>query len=332
VKSPEVREMRARGGRRFAESKKSPPSGFLLVDKPQGLTSRKVVDVIRNHAGYRGKIGHSGTLDPMASGLLVLCLGKATRLASYLIRDDKSYLAEMELGRETDTGDVEGRVIHQASVDPAELTVEKVEEAFGRYRGVFHQVPPVFSARKVSGKRAYELARIGQSVELKPSVVEIKVLDVLKVDIPQIQFYVKCSSGTYIRSLALDVGRVLGTGAHLTSLRRLEVGPFSVGEAEWLEKLKEECRSGDLEKWLFPPSSVLGNLSKVMVDGQGEMLVRQGSPVTEKCFAVAGKSPSMLSSGEEVQVWSASSDFLAVGRVGMEGEGEMVLYPSKVLG
>ncbi len=319
-------------GREQRIGRPSRSSGFLLVDKPEGLSSRKVVDVIQGEAGYRGKIGHSGTLDPMATGLLVLCLGKATRLASYLIRDDKSYLGTMELGKETDTGDIEGRVVFQGSDSLTSLDSESIREAFDPFRGVFFQVPPDFSARKVGGKRAYELARKGEPIELKASEVEIKELEILKIELPSVHFYVKCSSGTYIRSLALDVGRLLGTGAHLTSLRRLEVGPFNVGEAEKLEKLKEECRQGNLEKWLFPMNTVLGSLSKVIVNTDGERLLRQGSPLSQKEFSIVGVEDHPLHAGKEVQVWSDSSNFLAVGRVRLAERGKLVLYPSKVFG
>lgn len=319
-------------GRKQRVKQPSNLSGFLLVDKPKGISSRKVVDMIRGEAGYRGKIGHSGTLDPMATGLLVLCLGKATRLASYLIRDDKSYLGTLELGKETDTGDLEGRVIFQGRDAMTGLDSKSIREAFEPYRGVFSQVPPDFSARKVGGKRAYELARKGEKIELKASQVEIKEMEILKIELPSVHFYVKCSSGTYIRSLAMDIGRSLGTGAHLTSLRRLEVGPFNVGEAEKLEKLKEECCQGNLEKWLFPMNTVLGSLSKVIVNDDGERLLRQGSPVPQKEFSIIGEEDDLLHAGEEVQVWSDASNFLAVGRVSRAGRGKLVLYPSKVFG
>jgi len=315
----------------FHRAGKATASGFLLVDKPKGMRSRQVVDIVRGEARYRGKIGHSGTLDPLATGLLVLCLGRATRLASYLIRDDKSYLAELELGMETDTGDAEGKGVFNGQDRLAALDEGQILGAFDRQRGVFDQVPPAYSARKIGGKRAYELARKGQEVDMRASEVEIKELEILKVEVPIVQFYVKCSSGTYIRSLALDVGRRLRTGAHLISLRRLEVGPFRVGEAEKLERLIDECRQGNLERWLFPPNAVLGNLSKVVVDGRGERLIRQGAPVGEGSFLPLGEGSPPFTQGEEVQVWSVASDFLAVGRVGREGGGGIVLYPGKVL-
>jgi tRNA pseudouridine55 synthase len=307
------------------------PGGFLLVDKPRGLTSRKVVDKIRNMAEFRGKIGHSGTLDPMATGLLVLCLGKATRLASYLIRDDKSYLSEIELGEETDTGDMEGRVTFENREKVMELDEGTVSRALKGYRGVFNQVPPSFSARKVAGKRAYELARRGEKVELQASEVEIKEIEILEMGLPKVRFYIRCSSGTYIRSLALDVGRILGTGGHLVSLRRLTVGPFSLGEAEGLDKLEKECRYGNLAHWLFPPYTVLGGLSKVVVDDRAEELLRRGSPVDKVSFQLCGGNSSVPRSGREVQVWSRT-DFLAVGRIEIEGKGGLLLYPEKVLG
>jgi tRNA pseudouridine55 synthase len=296
------------------------------------MTSRKVVDIVRDGARYRGKIGHSGTLDPMATGLLVLCLGRATRLATYLIRDDKSYLATMELGVETDTGDADGEVVARNEAAAAALGEGEIRAALDRFRGVIEQVPPRFSARKVGGKRAYELARDGREVELRPSRVEVKELDILEVRDRSVRFHVKCSSGTYIRSLAVDVGRLLGTGARLTALRRLVVGPFSVGEAERLDRLVAGCRDRGLRDWLFPPSTVLGSLSRVVVDGDGERLIRQGAPVDARNFTLAGAGRASLDSGQEVQVWNRESDFVAVGRMDREAGGEMVLYPAKVLG
>jgi tRNA pseudouridine55 synthase len=316
------------------ETKRSlqPISGFLLVDKPTGMTSRKVVDVIRHHARYRGKIGHSGTLDPMATGLLVLCLGKATRLATYLIQDDKSYIATLELGVETDTGDADGETVFRDEGAHGAIGTESIHRAFERHRGIIRQAPPRFSARKIGGKRAYDLARRGQEVELPVSEVEVKELNILSIEMPRVHFFVKCSSGTYIRSLALDVGRALKSGAHLTSLRRLMVGPFNIGEAESLEKLVKECRRGNLESWLFPPNTVLGSLSRIVVDGHGEKLLRQGASVVDKNFTVCGRGDAPPGPGEEVQVWNDAADFLAVGRMRLEVNGNIVLHPAKVLG
>jgi len=314
------------------DREKRPLSGFLLVDKPTGITSRKVVDIVRSCAGFDGKIGHSGTLDPMATGLLVLCLGKATRLASYLIRDDKSYCAVMEMGRETDSGDAEGEVVFRGDDQLEVIDDGDIHRAFDRYRGVFSQVPPRFSARKVGGRRAYELARSGISVELKASRVEIKELEITRIEKPEIHFFLKCSSGTYVRSLALDVGRELGTGAHLTSLRRLEVGPFSVEDAGELGALKKACGSREIGRWLFPSHTVLRKLQKVVVNADGERLLKQGSPVAQECYSSPGIDVSGPSSGAEVQVWNSSSDFFAVGRMGTEEGEETMLYPVKVLG
>ena len=201
--------------------------GLLLLDKPAGPTSFEVVRRVRRAVKVK-KAGHLGTLDPFATGLLPLALGAATRLAPFLEGLDKTYLAEMELGRETDTQDLTGRVVaeHPVAVSEAEIRAQAA-----RFVGEIEQVPPLYSALRHQGRRLYELARRGIAVEVRPRKVTIHRLEVQEIRLPRVILLVTCSKGTYIRTLAHDLGRALGCGAHLAALRRLAVGPFRVEEA-----------------------------------------------------------------------------------------------------
>lgn len=227
--------------------------GLLVVDKPRGLTSNQVLSRVRRLAGQR-KIGYAGTLDPMATGVLIFALGKATKLLQYLSAHDKAYTARVRFGVSTDTDDAEGTVVATAGV--AGLTVARVADALGAYRGVIHQVPATFSAIKVSGQRAYDLARSGQEVNLKSRPVTISRLELISglaphetavtsgdatsVTVADVDIAVECSAGTYIRALARDLGHDLGTGAHLTALRRTRVGDYGLDAARNLAELGAE--------------------------------------------------------------------------------------------
>jgi tRNA pseudouridine55 synthase len=211
-------------------------SGLVVVDKPAGVTSHDVVGRIRRIAGTR-KVGHAGTLDPMATGVLVLGVNKATRLLGHLMLAEKSYDATVRLGASTDTDDAEGTVTTTTST--AAVTDEAVEQALAAFRGPIQQVPSTVSAIKVGGRRAYKLAREGEQVELKPRVVQIHALDVTAVrreaEFLDVDISVSCSSGTYIRAIARDLGAALEVGGHLTALRRTEVGPFALEDAVSLD-------------------------------------------------------------------------------------------------
>jgi tRNA pseudouridine55 synthase len=216
------------------------PSGLLVVDKPGGLTSHDVVAQIRRLAGTR-RVGHAGTLDPMATGVLVIGLGKATRLLGYLTLADKEYLATIRLGADTSTGDAEGEVT--ASAVASGLTIEQVRAAAAGLTGQIEQVPPAVSAIKVGGKRSYQLAREGAAPELAPRPVTVWSFTVQAVqpagDWLDASVAVRCSSGTYIRALARDLGAALGAGGHLTMLRRTRVGPYDLAAAHRLDELAE---------------------------------------------------------------------------------------------
>lgn len=235
--------------------------GIFLVDKPPGPTSHDVVEQIRRR--IRGaKVGHAGTLDPAATGLLVICVGQATRVAEYLQEYDKTYEATIELGRETDTLDAQGVVVQEKPV--GEFSEIALREVLRKFMGTSDQRAPRFSAVHVRGRRMHEWARQGVEVEGPVRRVEIHALDLLKVELPHLAIRVRCSSGTYVRALAADIGRALGPGAHLGSLRRHAVGPYRVEDAlpletfqadRWRERLIPlRDMLPEVPRWKLPPA------------------------------------------------------------------------------
>jgi tRNA pseudouridine55 synthase len=226
-----------------AHARSNPDSGLVVVDKPARVTSHDVVARCRRIFGTR-KVGHAGTLDPMATGVLVVGIERATKILGLLTTTDKSYVATMRLGQTTSTEDAEGEVLQTVSAD--NVTEAQIGEAVAALRGEIAQVPSSVSAVKVGGKRAYKLAREGQTVELAPRNVRIDRFEVLSVrrhdDLVDVDVEVDCSSGTYIRALARDVGAALGVGGHLIALRRTRVGRFGLDQARTLDELAEQPR------------------------------------------------------------------------------------------
>lgn len=212
--------------------------GLLILDKPRGLTSHEVVARVR-HAIKLRPVGHTGTLDPMATGVLVVCVGQATRISEYLLAHDKTYRATIRLGIETDTYDADGQIsaAHAVNVDEA-----AARRALTKFIGDIRQVPPMHSAIKREGQKLYELARAGIEVERPARPVTIHAIDLLDWQSPDLTIDVKCSAGTYIRSIAHDLGQELGTGAHLIALRRTASGPFTVDEAITLDSFEALVR------------------------------------------------------------------------------------------
>src|SRR5215475_11245244 len=240
---------RGRGYRRHGSSKDpagkrvTTPSGLVIVDKPQGWTSHDVVAKIRKFAGTR-RVGHAGTLDPMATGVLVVGVEKATRLLGYLAVTEKEYSATIRLGQTTDTDDADGVLINHVS--SKNLTLNELRPAVAALTGQISQVPPGVSAIKVGGTRSYKLARAGETPELAARTVTVSAFEIDELrhdddnDVTDVDVRVTCSSGTYIRALARDLGAALGVGGHLTALRRTRVGPYQVGQAATLEQLQQE--------------------------------------------------------------------------------------------
>lgn len=230
--------------------------GFLLIDKPVGPTSHDVIDRVRAVTGQR-KAGHAGTLDPLASGLLIIGLGPSTKLLGRLSGSEKSYEAILRLGQTSPTDDAEGELTEVSDTIP---TKAEVESALTNFRGQILQTPPVFSARKVAGRRSYQLAREGKKVELEARPVTISELRLSSYTYPELSLTTTVSSGTYIRSLARDLGTALGTGAHLTRLRRTAIGPVSVAESTPLDGLKHD---GWVLK-VFDPSQLVSRFERMV--------------------------------------------------------------------
>ncbi|MBI4340141.1 MAG: tRNA pseudouridine(55) synthase TruB [Chloroflexi bacterium] len=250
--------------------------GIFNVDKPHGMTSMEVVRQVKRLTGHR-HVGHGGTLDPEATGVLPVCLGQATRLMEYLVDSEKEYLGTLRLGVATDTYDADGRVMEER--DPSGVTREVMEQAMVGFRGVIEQRPPMFSALKLRGERMYNLARRGVEVERTPRTVEVKRLELVEWRPPYATLSIQCGRGAYIRSLAQDLGTALGCGAHLCQLRRLRTGVFSIGQATPLEALEEALVQGSGEELLFPPDYAVLHFKAVTLNPGEERMVCRGQPV-----------------------------------------------------
>jgi tRNA pseudouridine55 synthase len=230
-------------------------SGVLVVDKPVGLTSHDIVQIVRKGTNIR-RAGHTGTLDPRASGVLVILIGPAVRLSEYVSASDKRYQAVVRLGTSTDTYDADGRVV---STSPVNITEDQFETALKKFVGEIEQVPPPYSAVKIKGRKAYEMARDGEEVDLEPRKIQVYSLELLEWAPPEAVIDVYCSSGTYVRSLAHDLGEALGCGAHLVGLRRTKSGRFTLRDAVPLRKLREAFENGNWYQYLIPAAEALSD-------------------------------------------------------------------------
>jgi tRNA pseudouridine55 synthase len=252
----------------------APFDGALVIDKPKGKTSHDVVDAVRHLAGFR-QIGHLGTLDPLATGVLVLLLGRATRLVQFYSGRRKRYSAGFRFGFATDTYDSEGEA--QGPDTPPILESAVLEKLAAECVGRFEQMPPSFSAKKIHGRPAYELARKKQPVELKAVEVELFEYKLTEIEGSVARFVIECSSGTYIRSLAHEMGQKLGWGAHLAEITRLAVGEFSLDQAIKLEELAEGARAGKFANYLIKLENLLPNFPRANVLPIVERRVRHGT-------------------------------------------------------
>lgn len=251
--------------------------GVVVLDKPKGLVSMRAVEQVRRITKVR-RAGHAGTLDPMATGVLPICLGRATKIASLLLGEDKEYYATARLGVETDTYDLDGQVICENDV-PESLTAELIEEHLAALRGTITQRPPAFSAIRVGGERLYDKARRGENVEAPEREVVVHELELLSFSLPDVSLRVRCGKGTYIRSLAADLGKMLGPGACLAELRRTRVGCLSSDRSHTPDGLAELARQGKLETALVSMADALGHLPSVILDHEDLQRVRTGQPV-----------------------------------------------------
>lgn len=249
-------------------------SGILVVDKPVGLTSHDVVQIIRTGTGIR-RAGHTGTLDPRASGVLVVLIGPAVRLSEYVSASDKRYQAIIRLGSSTDTYDGEGRFTQQSN-QPVNVTEEQFETTLKSFIGEIEQTPPAYSAVKVNGRHSYDMARKGEEVELEPRKIQVYHLEILEWAPPEVVIDAHCSSGTYVRSLANDVGNALGCGAYLVGLRRTKSGRFSLRDAIPLRKLQEAFAAGNWYQYLIPAAEALADWEGLELDPDQVDEVRHG--------------------------------------------------------
>lgn len=233
--------------------------GVLIIDKPADWTSHDVVAKVRKIVRTR-RVGHTGTLDPFATGVLVVCVNRATRLVQFLTGNDKEYVATMRLGFATDTGDLTGEALLPVT-DASHVTSDQVREVLNQFRGRIQQIPPMYSAKKIGGVRLHEMARRGEQIERQPIEIEIKELELEEhtesVQSPEFTFRVVCSAGTYIRTLAEDIGKALGVGAHLVSLRRTRAGFCRQSEAVTLEQLSELIEQKGLGEILIPMAAAV---------------------------------------------------------------------------
>ena len=254
--------------------------GVINVNKPAGWTSQDVCAKLRNRLHIK-KIGHTGTLDPMATGVLPVCTGKATRIIEYYGHDRKSYHASMKLGLVTDTLDITGEVLETAAY--TDVSVKAVRKAFRAYTGHVSQIPPKYSALKVDGKRAYELAREGKDFELRAREIEIFSNDISRLDLEsgEIEFDVTCSKGTYIRTICDDIGRTLGCGAVMTALERTASGIFTVENSAGIDEIAE-----DPEKYIIPMDETLAELGRIILNDNRIIAFTNGNPTRKGGYAV----------------------------------------------
>ena len=277
--------------------------GILNVDKPPAITTMDVVRRLKRASGQK-RVGHGGTLDPVATGVVPVFFGHATRVMEYLINSTKDYRTEVELGVETDTYDSLGSPTKQR--DASSVTADQVEQALESFRGTIHQVPPMFSALKRDGKRLYDLARSGIEVEREARVVEVQHLEMVRWDPPIATLEIRCGRGFYVRSLAHDLGQTLGCGGHMKSLVRQRSGPFRLSEAQSLEDAMTVFEDGDGQNLLRPPDVVLGHLRAVIADRGIETLIRKGQSLPP------GLGVPVTSSDEKCRLYTVDGRFIAV--------------------
>jgi len=290
-------------------------SGVIVIDKPIGMTSHDVVQIVRKGTNIR-RAGHTGTLDPRASGVLVVLVGPAVRLSEYVSASDKRYQAVIQLGTTTDTYDADGRVLSTTSVDISEKQFDDVLQSFV---GQIEQVPPPYSSVKVKGRHAYDMARNGEEVDLEPRTINVYNLDLLEWAPPEAVIDVYCSSGTYVRSLAHDLGEKLGCGAHLIGLRRTKSGRFTLRDAVPLRKLREAFENNTWQNFIIPAAEALSDWPAVELTMEQLDIVRHGRRIPAepgvgpmaRAISEEGELIGLLELDPETQEWQPKKVFTA---------------------
>ena len=297
-------------------------SGFLNVDKPAGWTSFRVAALVRRRSGVR-RVGHTGTLDPTATGVLVVCLGAATRLSEYVMELSKTYRAEVRLGVATDTFDAAGAPV--SGSDPSGVSQNQIEQTLAAFLGEIEQVPPLFSAIKLAGEPLYRYARSRRHVEPQPRRVVVHRLQLLTFDPPLLTIELECGKGTYVRSLAHDLGQRLGCGAHLASLVRLRVGPFALENAHTLPRLEQAFDEGRWQELILPPDTALAHWPRIDLTEEQATAVCYGQALAVEGLAVSP--PQEPADGALSRAYGPDGGLLAILRY--DG-GLAVWRPSKV--
>lgn len=284
-------------------------NGVLNVSKEKGYTSHDVVAKLRGIT-HQKKIGHTGTLDPDATGVLPVCLGKATKLCDMLTDKDKVYEAVLLLGICTDTQDISGTVLKEQSTTG--LTESQVEEAILSFQGSYDQIPPMYSALKVNGKKLYELAREGKTVERKPRRVTISEIRILSMDLPRVRIRVECSKGTYIRTLCQDIGERLGVGGCMEELVRTRVERFRLEDARTLEEIQEFADQGRLQEILIPVDQMFSQYPGAVLKEKGAALAYNGNPLELKWIREYESEKKPVCDREWVRVYDHKHQFLGI--------------------
>lgn len=289
--------------------------GILNIDKPTGMTSHDVVAAVRRFS-RQSRVGHAGTLDPMATGVLLLCIGQAVRVSEYLGEHDKRYRARVRLGVETDTYDAAGTVLAER---PVTASREEIEGALRDLVGKLMQTPPAYSAIKKEGVPLYKLARQGIEVQVEPRAVEIYSIDLRSIDLPDLEIDVHCSKGTYVRSIAHDLGVALGCGGHLAALTRTASGRFVLEDSIGLDKLRQAFESGYVSQYLIPIDEALLQFQAIVVDPgtakriqQGNLLVCEREYTTPllRAYTDGGELIALLERGAGPAEWKPKKVFL----------------------
>lgn len=288
-------------------------SGVVLLDKPLGLSSNQAMQRVK-HLYQAEKAGHTGSLDPLATGLLPICLGEATKFANFLLDADKTYLATVKLGITTTSADAEGEVIAQKPVD---VTLQQVESVLHQFIGDIEQTPPIYSALKVDGKPLYAYARAGQEVEIKSRYVSIHQIHLEHFEADELVFTVTCSKGTYIRTLAQDIGAKLGCGAHLKGLRRLTSGTFDLQDALPLEVLSELSLE-ELDAKLLPIDIKIQHLPKLTLNAEQTDIIQHGQAI---------KPNQEIIFNEFIRLYDMSGEFIGLAQKQADGK----LHPKRLL-
>ena len=292
-------------------------NGIIVIDKPGNISSAGVVRLVKKMLNAE-KVGHAGTLDPFAEGVLICCLNQATRLAGFLLHGKKKYVAVLKLGEETDTQDFTGTVVSTSK--PADLSSQVIKDVFKKFEGPIKQLPPVYSALKHKGIPLYKLARRGKPIQKPPRCVQIFNITMQELALPLIRFEVKCSAGTYIRTLCADIGKSLGCGGHLTALKRLESSGFTLNQAISMSELEKLRNSPKLSNHLIPMADVLPDMPQIRADKQLAEKIYHGKMISARNLADLNGTERTHGTGSEIKIVDLDGDLIAILKYGEFGD------------